>query len=170
MDLAATADFSLYTSLGITADSENSVIYHAAPDINGEPWYDNGLILVEEEDSESDRVVYNVGEFQAFLAIDYHGEVETKISALLHLYCARPSNHAAPRKHRSKTIYDVYHPDSMTTVPDVPLPVMQFAYNPDGTPTLYLVDTESIQSAVWMQQDFDTPAYYWCIRHRASNE
>lgn len=169
VEYAKEETFGVYTSLGISANSENSVIYHATPDLNGEPWYDNGLVLVDEEDPASNRVIYNVGEFQAFLAVESREGSDSKLLALMHLYRAR-SDPGSQRKQRRDTVYDVYHKSSMTTVPNVPLPVMTFAYNPDGTPTLYLFDTESIQSAVWMQQDFDNPSNYWCIRHKASNE
>ena len=50
--------------------------------------------------------------------------------------------------------------------PSVTLPRMRPAFSPNGEPFFSLVDTQTIESGLWCQEDFDTEGLYWLIFHK----
>lgn len=164
----------LYTGLSVTAKgSDAPVIYHANHDVEGLPWYDTLLIWVGT--TEEREYIYNAGRAVTFLSVQSIDKTNPEVSilVLLHLFCARKDRKREQHQKISgegNKVFDLYDEYSLSTVPGIPLPVMKLAYKSSSTPFLYLVETESISSAVWTQKDFDDPDLYWLIRQRNQNE
>lgn len=108
---------------------------------------------------------------------DENEDGEDRILAFIHLYRARRT------RKRKKTggedrdpweknyVYSVYEPESMgptfRSIVEgeernfcIPFPMLVPAYN-GRKPFFELIDSESISSGVWTQEDFDCPGVYW---------
>ena len=162
-----TFTIALYEKLRVRAEgSDDSLIYHAVRSEGGTPWYDSVLYLVAEagsdecEEGVEDKVYYCSGRLLIFARIDRNDGNPPLMMALLHPYrCPKlgPGN---------SHIYDVGD-RAAVGVPNVhPLQRMTPAYQRDGKPVFELVDTESISTALWVQQDFDLQNLYWFIRKK----
>lgn len=155
----------LFEKLKLRAEgSDDSLIYHAVRSEGGTPWYDSVLYLVSEageEDQEEDEgaTYYCAGRLLIFARIDT-GDCNQSphMMALVHTY--RCPKLAPDRSH----IYDVNNPAARGAPDCHPLVRMTPAYLRNGKPLVELVDTETLSSALWVQQDFDKENLFWFIR------
>lgn len=95
----------------------------------------------------------------AFLRLDYPNG-EHKMFALVHAY-------ACDRMLRTSLIYNIDDPEAYGPEPRTPMRRMRPAYgtnrNRSRFPVFELVDTETIQQAVWVQEDYDHKGLFWFI-------
>jgi hypothetical protein len=164
------ASVQLYHGLSVTAEgSEKSVIYHANPEIDHAPWYDDLVFQAWVGEKE----VLVAGSAEVFVDISVPGNAffnQEYVEAggecnfhlvLVHSYRARSLQNGQP-------IWDLFHPRSLyaaNTNPNcknIPMPLMVHAYEPRNRtkPVFDLFPTSAISSGVWTQDDFrDTAAH-----------
>ena len=175
------ASVHFYRELRVGAeDSEATLTYHANPNVEGEPWFDDVLIL----EASVPRVVFSLVRLLAFVVVVVEEEDEPQeyMMAFGHAFCApgtqRHGNNGGP-------VFDVYAPESRVagyvagapsasgryktariparvTLPHFPM--MQLT----APPVVRLVETESISSGVWTNPNLDQPDVYWVFREPAS--
>lgn len=160
---------SLFTGLSVTATgSASNVIYHANPSIDGEPWYDDVAIL---DDDEGGVKTYHAGRLRAFVQVLLPDEV-CETFAFVHGFRAVALKPGRGKKGKGKDggyqpnrfIFEVFEPQARWC-DEVPYPYMTFLETASGKPIFWLVPTEAISFGMWVQESFDVPGNYICIRH-----
>ena len=152
----------LYEKLKLRASgSDDALIYHATPREHNQPWYDNVIYrcggdgVDSDADDDDEDVFYCAGRLMVFVKLT-HPEQSPKYMALVHAYrCVNLGEEGF--------IYDIASPEALAT-DYLPLIRMKPAYLRGGKPLLELVDTETISSACWVQQDYDLRDRYWFFR------
>ena len=148
--------------LGLAVSAEGSsgrVIYHANPDVDGKPWYDD-VLLVEEfhPDGVTPKELHS-GRLRALVHLSVPGDHDPMILCFVHAF------RTAKRKQGARSFqFDIAAPEARWTE-EVPYSCMRFAYSYGDQPVMWLLDTESISSGVWVQESFDTPGDFIFIKH-----
>ena len=139
------------------------MIYHANPDVVGKPWYDDVLLVEEFHPDGVTPKELHAGRIRALVHLNVPGDHDPVILCFVHAF------RAARRKRNGAGVagsfqYDIAAPEARWTE-EVPYSCMRFAYTNGGTPVMWLLDTESISSGVWVQESFDTLGYFIFIKH-----
>ena len=153
----------LYEKLRIkTETSERSLIYHACPNEEHKPWYDSVLYQVcqEDDDGVEQNTFFCAGRLMVFVKVETVSG-ESSMMALVHAYCCAP-----PPPRGQPYCYDVNDPAALADRNILPLARMKFAYWNNNKPLLELIDTETISSALWVQEDFDLKGHFWFIQKK----
>ena len=65
--------------------------------------------------------------------------------------------------------YDV-ECDAVKWCDEAPFPYMRFAQKSNGKPVMWLVDSQTISSGVWVQEDFDCAGNYIFLKWERENK
>ena len=168
--------------VGAEDSPDGSLTYHAHPNIEGHPWYDDVLLLEEAQP----RLKYTLARLVAFVfvrvPVEAFGVADKQapqefMLAFTHAFCApgtkgritdlyspqcRVAAYAAPVASRAGRI------PSRVTLPRFPM--MQLAFLASNKPVVRLVDTLSISSAVWTTPNLDRCDLYWVFREAGKGE
>ena len=150
----------LYTGLAISAEgSSQRLMYHCNPSIYGSPWYDDVLILSYETDANGDDVeVLHAGRLRALVSVQF--EDVHIVLALVHGFQGvekvKQKSGRGPKYH-SFDVMDCLHDEN------VRFPYMQFAYQLNGDPVYWLVDSETVSGGAWVQENFDESGKFFFV-------
>lgn len=149
----------LFTGLAVSAQgSSQRIIYHSNPSLKDHPWYDD-VLLLDDEDEDGAPILHS-GRLRAIvsLTLPCGGHL---VMLFVHAFCAAiaPTRKRSNRDEPSTQYEPARHHHSK-----IPFPYMRFAYKANGEPVYWLVDSETLSSGVWVQEDFDNPGKYFFIQ------
>lgn len=154
-------DVKLFTGLAVSAQgSSQRIIYHANPSLKDHPWYDD-VLLLDDEDEEGEPILHS-GRLRAIVNLSLPDDGGHLVMLFVHAFCAATTT-TRKRTKREETPPPLYEP-ARNHHSKVPFPYMRFAYKPNGEPVYWLVESETLSSGVWVQEDFDNPGNYFFIQ------
>ena len=175
LDMATPVDIldceiKLYTGLAVSAEgSTQRIMYHANPSLKGHPWYDDVLLLDDIDDKGTP--ILHAGRLRAIVNIVLPTTTTTRESAtdghmvmvFVHAFCGAKPTTSKLGRNRSTPMASLE--PSKNHHSSVPFPYMQFAYHKgNGAPVYWLLESESVSSGVWVQEDFDNSGKYFFIQ------
>ena len=157
----------LYTGLAVSAEgSTQRIMYHANPSLKGHPWYDD-VLLLDDIDEEGVPILH-AGRLRAIVSVMLPSATRTSaggehiVLVFVHAFCG--ARHKTSKQGRSRPTTIASLEPSKNHHSAVPFPYMQFLYDKNGAPVYWLLESESVSSGVWVQEDFDSSGKYFFIQ------